>query len=114
MNREKGKDSSREDIKDIYGDAAASAGSISCDTYVEVVSAVELDSSMMDKIKKYVEGAVGDQVILKNKVDSSIIGGLVIKIGEKVIDLSIRDRLEDIKANLKAVDIGGEGFDAKD
>jgi F-type H+-transporting ATPase subunit delta len=112
MNREKGKDSSREDIKYIYSAAAGFAGALSGDTHVEVVSAVELDSSMMDKIKKYVERVVGHRVRLKSKVDSSIIGGLVINIGEKVIDLSIRNKLEDMKASLKAVDIGGEGFGA--
>jgi F0F1-type ATP synthase delta subunit len=112
MNNKKGADRTPEDIKYTYGDAAASEGSISCDTYVEVVSAVELDRTMMDKIKEYVERAVGHRVILKNKVDGSIIGGLVIKIGEKVIDLSIRDKLEDIKESLKAFDIGGEGFGA--
>jgi hypothetical protein len=31
-----------------------------------------------------------------------------------VIDLSVKDKMEDIKARLKSVDLGGEGFGAED
>jgi F-type H+-transporting ATPase subunit delta len=112
MNKKRGKCKTPCGIKHTYNTAGEAAGSISGEACAEVVSAVELDSKMMDKIKKYMGRAAGHDVSLKNKVDSSIIGGLVINIGEKVIDLSVSSRLEDIRARLKAVDLGGEGFGA--
>ena len=56
----------------------------------------------------------GLDVRVRNTVDPSIIGGLVIKIGEKVIDLSVKNKMEDIKSKLKSVELGGEGFGTED
>jgi F-type H+-transporting ATPase subunit delta len=82
--------------------------------YVEVVSAIELDAGTLGKIKKDVDAASGLDVRIRNTVDGSIIGGLIIKIGEKVIDLSVKNKMDDIKARLKSVDLGGEGFGTED
>jgi hypothetical protein len=82
--------------------------------YVEVVSAIELDGETLDKIKEDVDRAYGFDIRIKNTVEEPIIGGLIIKIGEKVIDLSVRNKLEDIKAKLKSTRLGGEGFGTED
>ncbi len=81
-------------------------------TYVEVISAIELDSSTVKKIKKDLDRVSGFDVRIGNTVDDSIIGGIIIKIGEKVMDLSVKRRLEDIKAKLKSVELGGKEFGA--
>jgi F-type H+-transporting ATPase subunit delta len=49
-------------------------------------------------------------VRVKNTVDKSIIGGLLIKIGERIIDLSVKNKIEDLKSKLKALEIRGEDF----
>lgn len=82
--------------------------------YVEVVSAIELDADTLGKIKKDVDAASGLDVRIRNTVDGSIVGGLIIKIGEKVIDLSVKNKMDDIKARLRSVDLGGEGFGTED
>jgi F-type H+-transporting ATPase subunit delta len=82
--------------------------------YVEVVSAIELDQRTTDKIKKDVDKASGLDVRVKNTVDPSIVGGLIIKIGEKVIDLSVKNKMDDIKTKLKSIELGGEGFGTED
>ena len=82
--------------------------------YVEVVSAIELDEGTLKKIKEDVGRASGLDVRIRATVDGSIIGGLIIKIGEKVIDLSVKNKMEDIKAKLKSVELGGEGFGTED
>jgi F-type H+-transporting ATPase subunit delta len=82
--------------------------------YVEVISAIELDADTLEKIKKDVDDASGLDVRIRNTVDGSIIGGLIIKIGEKVIDLSVKNKMDDIKARLKSVDLGGEEFGTED
>ena len=82
--------------------------------YVEVVSAIELDQETIAMIKRDVDAASGLDVHIRNTVDGSIIGGLIIKMGGKVIDLSVRNKMEDIRARLKSVDLGGEGFGTED
>lgn len=82
--------------------------------YVEVVSAIELDRETVEKIKNDVDAASGLDVRVRNTVNSSIIGGLIIKIGEKVMDLSVKNKMEDIKAKLKSIELGGEGFGIED
>jgi len=82
--------------------------------YAEVISAIELDGETLDKIKEDVDRAYGLDIRIRNTVDESIIGGFIIKIGEKVIDLSVRNKMEDIKAKLKSTSLGGEGFGTED
>ena len=77
---------------------------------VEVISAIELDDKMLIEIKKDVDSKTGLDVRVKNTVDKSIIGGLLIKIGERIIDLSVKNKIEDLKTKLKALEIRGEDF----
>jgi F-type H+-transporting ATPase subunit delta len=77
---------------------------------VEVISAIELDDKMLMEIKKDVDSKTGLDVRVKNTVDKSIIGGLLIKIGERIIDLSVKNKIEDLKTKLKALEIRGEDF----
>ena len=82
--------------------------------YAEVISAIELDGETLKKIKEYVDRAYGLDIRIRNTVEEPIIGGIIIKIGEKVIDLSVRNKMEDIKAKLKSTSLGGEGFGTED
>lgn len=77
---------------------------------IEVISVIELDKEILDEIKENVDKKTGLDVRIKNVLDKNIIGGIVIKIGDKVIDLSIKDKLEDLKNKLKALDLRGEDF----
>jgi F-type H+-transporting ATPase subunit delta len=69
---------------------------------------------VLPRIKKDVDAATGLDVRIRNTVDNSIIGGLIIKIEEKVIDLSVKGKMEDIKTRLQSVELGGEGFGTED
>lgn len=77
---------------------------------IEVISVIELDKKILDEIKKNVDKKTGLDVRIKNVLDKNIIGGIIIKIGDKVIDLSLKDKLEDLKNKLKALDLRGEDF----
>jgi len=81
---------------------------------IEVISAVYLDNEQLDRIKKEVDAKTGLDVTVKNIVDENIIGGIVLKIGESIVDLSVKNRIEDLKSKLKALEIRGEGFGAED
>jgi len=103
-----------EQIEPLYDEFTQLVDDFKKQAYVEVISAIELDEGTLGMIKKDVDTASGLDVRIRNTVDSSIIGGLVIKIGETVIDLSVKNKMEDIKARLRSVDLGGEGFGTED
>ena len=70
---------------------------------VEVTSVSELDKSDLDKIKKSISSKIGSNIIIKSKSDPGILGGLIVKVGSKLIDTSIRSKLVKLKNNLKEV-----------
>lgn len=102
-----------EDIEDIYNIFTGFVSDFKKQVYVEVVSAIELDGGTISRIKEDVDRASGLDVRIRNTVDPDIIGGLVLKIGEKVVDLSVKNKIEDIRAKLKSIELGGEEFGAE-
>jgi F-type H+-transporting ATPase subunit delta len=68
--------------------------------YAEVITAVPLDDNEKQKISQYLSDIVGKQVTIKPNVDDSIIGGIVARIGDKLIDGSTRSRLKALKEEL--------------
>ncbi len=69
---------------------------------VTVTSAVELDSDVVEKVGKEIEKQTGRSVELRSAVDDSIVGGLVLQVGNMVLDASIRNRLEMLRKNIAA------------
>lgn len=67
---------------------------------VTVTSAVELDQSVVEKIGQEVERQTGEKVDLSSKVDDQILGGIVLQVGNMVLDASIRSRLEKLKKSV--------------
>jgi ATP synthase F1 delta subunit len=64
---------------------------------VTVTSAVELDKGIVKDIGKKIEEQTGRKVELTAKVDPDVIGGLVMRVGNMVMDGSIRARLERLR-----------------
>jgi F-type H+-transporting ATPase subunit delta len=81
-------------IKDRYQDMWEDARDL---LPVEVTSAIELDSSTVASIG----GRIGEQtkrtVELKSTVDPDILGGIVLRVGNVILDASIRNRLEQLR-----------------
>jgi F-type H+-transporting ATPase subunit delta len=69
----------------------------------EVVTAIPLDSDYQLKLAQRITDIVGKPVILKTLVDPSIIGGIVIRVGDKLIDGSLRTKLAALKKELGGV-----------
>ena len=61
---------------------------------VEVWSAVDMDDVEKDRVKNFLEQLLEKEVELHIQVDSEILGGLVMRVGDKLIDGSARTRLE--------------------
>jgi F-type H+-transporting ATPase subunit delta len=64
---------------------------------VTVTSAVELDKDTVKEIGRKIEEQTGRKVQLSAKVDPDVIGGLVMRVGNMVMDASIRARLEKLR-----------------
>lgn len=69
----------------------------------EVITAAELSPQMQETLKKGLSAHTGKEVRLKIEVDPSLLGGVMIKIGDKVYDGSARHQLESIKGRLELV-----------
>jgi ATP synthase F1 delta subunit len=67
---------------------------------VTVTSAVELDPEIVKRIGSEIEEQTGDTVELQSKVDPDILGGLVVQVGNLVLDTSIRNRLEKLRKSV--------------
>ena len=68
----------------------------------EVISAIELDESQHAKIAGDLRKRYGERLELRYSVDPSLIGGLIIRIGDQVLDNSLRARLSAVQRNMLA------------
>ena len=64
---------------------------------VRVTSAVELDPETVEGIGKKIEEQTGQRIELSSSVDPDVLGGLVLQVGNMVLDASIRNRLEKLR-----------------
>jgi ATP synthase F1 delta subunit len=67
---------------------------------VTVTSAVELDPAVVKKIGEEIERQTGKKVDLASRVDEEILGGVVLQVGNMVLDASIRSRLEKLRKSV--------------
>ena len=68
--------------------------------HVEVVTAVPMPASLQETLRTKIASSLGKTVELKLSVDTDLIGGLRLKIGDKVADASVRHRLERLRESL--------------
>ena len=67
---------------------------------VTVTSAVELDPAVVAKVGEEIERQTGQTVELASRVDDEILGGIVLQVGNMVLDASIRSRLEKLRKSV--------------
>jgi F-type H+-transporting ATPase subunit delta len=66
-----------------------------------VTTANGIDEATRKKIMELVKGSGSGEVVLEEKIDKSIIGGVIIRIGDKQIDASISRKLSELKQTFK-------------
>jgi F-type H+-transporting ATPase subunit delta len=64
---------------------------------VEVTSAIALDPATTEEIGNAIGERTGRRIELAARVDPNIIGGIVVRIGNSILDASIRNRLEQLR-----------------
>jgi F-type H+-transporting ATPase subunit delta len=66
----------------------------------EVRTAVSLDDDLRSRVAKALSAATGKDVDVKVIVDPSVVGGVYAKVGDQVIDATVRGRLQDLREQL--------------
>jgi len=70
-------------------------------TQAEVVSAIELEDELRTRIRKTLESTFGfNRVDIQNRVDPGLLGGVIVKIQDRVIDGSYVGRLEELRKQI--------------
>jgi len=67
----------------------------------EVVSAKPLSDAQLDAIMDTLKQAVGSKVSLDARVDKTLLGGLIVKIGSRMVDTSLKTRLAQLRLTMK-------------
>jgi F-type H+-transporting ATPase subunit delta len=75
----------------------------------EVTTAVALDDATRESIIKKLSAALDRPVTLRERVDSSIVGGIVIEVAGRVLDGSLSSQLDTMRSVLASSPQGGEG-----
>ncbi|MFC1913173.1 F0F1 ATP synthase subunit delta [Chloroflexota bacterium] len=68
---------------------------------VEVTTAVPLDADGKTKLAERLGAAIGKKVVLKPEVDASVVGGVIARVGDKLIDGSTRSKLLALKREME-------------
>ncbi len=64
---------------------------------VTLTSAVELDPDVVERVRSEIERQTDRTIELESEVDEGIIGGLVLRVGNMVLDASVRNKLERLR-----------------
>jgi ATP synthase F1 delta subunit len=64
---------------------------------VTLTSAVELDKSVVEDVGKAVEKQTNREIDMQAEVDPDILGGIVLRVGNRVLDASVRSKLERLR-----------------
>jgi F-type H+-transporting ATPase subunit delta len=64
---------------------------------VQVMSAVELDEATVNQIGDRIAQQTGQRIDLSASVEPDILGGIVVRVGNSILDASIRNRLEQLR-----------------
>ena len=64
---------------------------------VTLTSAVELDKSVVEDVGKAIEKQTDREIDMQAEVDPEILGGIVLRVGNRVLDASVRSKLERLR-----------------
>jgi ATP synthase F1 delta subunit len=67
---------------------------------VEITSAIELDQGTTESLATQIAERAGRKVKLSTRVEPEILGGLVVRVGNSILDASIRNRLEQLRRHV--------------
>lgn len=89
-------------IEEIVGEYEALSNEVRNIVVAHVTTAVELDQAQKTALTAKLEAITGKQIQLKTHIDKSIIGGVVVKMGDKLIDGSVVSQIKSLGKQLMA------------
>ncbi len=69
----------------------------------EVVAAQALTPAQLDAVNEQLRKAMGSKVAVEVRVDPALLGGLVVKVGSRMVDASLRSKLHRLQLAMKGV-----------
>jgi F-type H+-transporting ATPase subunit delta len=69
---------------------------------IDVRSAVPLTDEQKDELRRTLAGSLHKELVLNLRTDPDLLGGMVVQVGDKVYDTSVRSRLEALRSQLTA------------
>jgi F-type H+-transporting ATPase subunit delta len=103
--QERGRFTAVPELRQAYDALALVEGGV---VEVEVVSATELPPETEKKIAARVREATGRRVELTRRVDPDILGGLVLRIGDILVDGSVKARIRQLRRRLATAEVRGD------
>ncbi len=70
---------------------------------VEITSARELSGPQRSAVEEAIRSAIGGKVAMQERIDPGLIGGLVVKVGSRMVDSSLRTKLQRLNLAMKGV-----------
>lgn len=89
-------------VPDMVSAFQAIAASARGEVTAEVTSATALSDEQVAALKATLKETVGKDVTLDTSVDPSLLGGLIVKVGSRMVDSSLRSKLSAMKVGLKS------------
>ncbi len=86
-------------IKAYQAQLAASRG----ESTAEVVSAKPLSKAQVTAVEDALKKAIGTKVQIEQRVDETLLGGLIVKVGSRMIDSSLKTQLQKMRLAMKGV-----------
>ena len=69
---------------------------------VEVTSAVPFEPAEVERISRFVAELIQKEVVVSTEVDEAILGGVIIQVGDQLLDGSVRSRLEGLRRQVRS------------
>ena len=69
---------------------------------VDVISAVFLDPGELERISRFVSNLIQKEIVVSTEVDETILGGIIIQVGDQQLDGSVRSRLEGLRRQVRS------------
>jgi F-type H+-transporting ATPase subunit delta len=76
---------------------------------LELTTAVPIDDAEAEQIRAKLAKASGHEVTLERSVDAAILGGVIVRVRDRMVDLSVRGRLEALRLSLRNARLGSTG-----
>jgi F-type H+-transporting ATPase subunit delta len=73
------------------------------ETSAEVISAEKLSAKQIADLKASLKATVGSNVVLTTSIDPSLLGGLIVKVGSRMLDNSLKTKLQNLKVAMKGI-----------